>query len=136
MWGVVRVVRARRETDVSTEPWSPERDGLRIRGLSEAFPPSRGQDTGSSRPGNATHVRAHPPFAPLDLTVALGEQVAIVGPPGAGKTTLLGLIAGRIPATAERITFDGEDWNREPGARRRSIGWVGDDPPARSPRSP
>jgi branched-chain amino acid transport system ATP-binding protein len=45
----------------------------------------------------------------VDFTVARGEIRAVIGPNGAGKTTLVGLISGRLPATAGRISFEGED---------------------------
>ena len=36
----------------------------------------------------------------VDLTVASGEVVAVLGPSGAGKTTVLRTIAGLVPLTA------------------------------------
>ncbi|HEV2551584.1 MAG TPA: ABC transporter ATP-binding protein [Stellaceae bacterium] len=47
-----------------------------------------------------------------DLTIASGEFVAIVGPSGCGKSTLLSLVAGISPATAGRITIEGEEVKR------------------------
>lgn len=44
----------------------------------------------------------------INLTVAKGEFVAIVGRSGCGKSTLLRLIAGLIPATSGQITVAGE----------------------------
>ncbi|AHD07909.1 ABC transporter ATP-binding protein [Phaeobacter gallaeciensis] len=38
-----------------------------------------------------------------------GELTAIVGPNGAGKTTYFNLISGQIPATAGRVTLNGQD---------------------------
>jgi branched-chain amino acid transport system ATP-binding protein len=43
----------------------------------------------------------------LDLHVAQGEIVAIVGANGAGKTTTLKTISGMLRPTSGRITFDG-----------------------------
>ena len=44
----------------------------------------------------------------IDLTVAAGEFVAILGRSGCGKSTLLRLVAGLLPPTAGQITVDGE----------------------------
>lgn len=46
---------------------------------------------------------------PLTLTVASGEQVAVIGPSGAGKTTLLQAIACALRPSAGRLLLDGED---------------------------
>src|SRR5438445_2974434 len=42
----------------------------------------------------------------VSLTVGTGEFVCVVGPSGCGKTTLLKVIAGLVPPTAGRVTFD------------------------------
>ncbi len=46
---------------------------------------------------------------PLDLDVAAGRSLAIVGPSGSGKSTLLGLIAGLDAASTGTITIAGTD---------------------------
>jgi len=43
----------------------------------------------------------------VDLSVASGEVVALVGPSGAGKTSVLRAIAGLLPLTTGRIVVDG-----------------------------
>lgn len=45
----------------------------------------------------------------IDLEVAAGELVALVGANGAGKTTLLRTISGLQPASGGRIVFDGRE---------------------------
>jgi putative ABC transport system ATP-binding protein len=49
---------------------------------------------------------------PLDLTIASGEFLAIVGPSGSGKSTLLGLLAGLDEPTTGEILIDGTDITR------------------------
>jgi putative ABC transport system ATP-binding protein len=46
---------------------------------------------------------------PLDLDIASGQFVSVVGPSGSGKSTLLGLIAGLDAPTEGRILVDGID---------------------------
>jgi putative ABC transport system ATP-binding protein len=49
---------------------------------------------------------------PLDLDVAAGQCLAIIGPSGSGKSTLLGLIAGLDAPTSGQILIDGTDITR------------------------
>ena len=53
----------------------------------------------------------------LDLRVAPGETVALVGPSGAGKTTIFQLLMRFFDPDAGRVTLDGIDL-RDAGARR------------------
>ena len=43
----------------------------------------------------------------VELRVEPGELVALVGVNGAGKTTLMKTIAGLVPSTGGRVSFDG-----------------------------
>jgi phosphonate transport system ATP-binding protein len=45
----------------------------------------------------------------LELEVASGEQVAVIGPSGAGKTTLLHVLACALRPTAGAVRLDGRD---------------------------
>ena len=62
---------------------------------------------------SARHPAARPGAAPalmaLDLRVAPGEQVAVIGPSGAGKTTLLQVLACAMPPATGALRLDGQD---------------------------
>lgn len=45
----------------------------------------------------------------IDLDVAAGELVALVGANGAGKSTVLGTLCGLVRATSGTVTFAGRD---------------------------
>jgi phosphonate transport system ATP-binding protein len=46
---------------------------------------------------------------PLNLQVAAGEQLAVIGPSGAGKTTLLQAMACALPPRSGLLRLDGQD---------------------------
>ena len=50
----------------------------------------------------------------IDLEVAPGEVVALIGANGAGKSTLLNTVAGLLPVREGRVAFDGEDISNVP----------------------
>ena len=58
----------------------------------------------------------------VNLAVAAGEVVALVGSNGAGKTTLLRALSGVQPVTAGRIRLAGEAVERAPPHRRVALG--------------
>jgi ABC-type sugar transport system ATPase subunit len=58
----------------------------------------------------------------VELTVARGELLVVLGPSGAGKTTLLRVIAGLEPPTAGKVHIAGRDVTRlRPGRRNVSM---------------
>ena len=68
-------------------------------------------------PGTAPALRA------LNLRLAAGEQVAIIGPSGAGKTTLLQVLACAQPPTQGRLQLAGVNpWTLPARALRRLRG--------------
>src|SRR5687767_6213100 len=80
---------------------------------------------GPARSAPAISLRAVHVSRGLDLDIAAGETVALVGRSGAGKTTLLKLINGLIvPDRGDVIVEERNtrDWN--PFDLRRRIGYV------------
>jgi len=71
----------------------------------------------AARPGAAHALKG------LNLQVASGEQVAVIGPSGAGKTTLLQVLACAMPPAAGQLRLDGAaPWQLPRGALQRLRG--------------
>ncbi len=62
-------------------------------------------------------------LGPIDLALAPGRVVAVLGSSGAGKTTLLRAVAGFLPADRGRVVRDGMELTGAPPERRR-LGYV------------
>ena len=76
---------------------------------------------------------ARPGLAPVDLDLAAGECVAVLGPSGAGKTLLLRAIADLDPNQGEaslggepRSGMSGPAWRRRVGYLAAESGWWAD----------
>jgi len=70
-----------------------------------------------------------PVLAGINLEVARGESVAIVGPSGSGKSTLLNLMGTLDQPTSGQVWLNGRDLSRLPARelaalRNRQIGFV------------
>ena len=74
-------------------------------------------------------VNARTALSQVDLSIADGEFVTVIGGNGAGKSTLLNAVAGTYPIDAGRIVLAGQDITRWPEHRRaRLLGRVFQDP--------
>jgi ATP-binding cassette, subfamily B, bacterial len=92
-------------------PAGPPRHGLALRGVWFAY------------------AEGAPVLRHLDLEVAAGERVCVVGPTGAGKSTLLALLLRFYDPDAGSIQLDGVDLRRlELDSLRRQVALVPQDP--------
>lgn len=65
----------------------------------------------------------------VNLDVARGEFLAVIGPSGSGKSTLFHILGGLAPPTAGEVTIDGVDLlgmteNDRTEMRKRKVGFV------------
>jgi ATP-binding cassette subfamily B protein len=83
-------------------------DGVRFQGVSFTYPGAR-----------------EPALSGVDLHIAPGSKLAIVGENGSGKTTLIKLLTRLYEPTEGRITLDGRDLREwDPSALHRRIGVI------------
>src|SRR6266702_3905397 len=57
----------------------------------------------------------------VDLDIARGEFVAIVGPSGSGKSTLFHILGGLMPPTSGTVTINGRDLVTMTDAQRTDL---------------
>src|SRR4051794_19208977 len=65
----------------------------------------------------------------IDLRVARGSTLGVIGPNGGGKTTLIRLLLGLLTPTRGAITIDGYDAPRDAIARGDVVGYLPQNPP-------
>lgn len=115
--GVAKITTLLAEPVITPEPDAPEVPGelsghVRFEGVSFRYP---GADAWSLRG--------------VDLDIAAGETVAVVGETGAGKSTLVKLLARFYDPTGGRVLVDGHDLGSlDLGAYRRQLGYVPQEP--------
>ena len=73
--------------------------------------------------GNITALKG------ISLSVPEGKIVTLIGANGAGKSTTMNIITGCLSATSGRVRIDGHDIFEEPGAAKRLIGYLPEQPP-------
>jgi ABC-type Fe3+/spermidine/putrescine transport system ATPase subunit len=78
---------------------------IELRAISKTWKPARGESRSLLRN--------------LDLQVAAGETVAVLGPSGSGKSTLLKIIAGLEAPDAGQVWLDRRDISAVPPHRRQ-----------------
>ncbi|MEQ8145329.1 ABC transporter ATP-binding protein [Streptomyces sp. OP7] len=66
-------------------------------------------------------VRADPVLDSLDLRVAPGEHLAVVGPSGIGKSTLTRLVAGTLAPSGGEVRVDGREVTGRPPAELAAL---------------
>ena len=69
-----------------------------------------------------------PALSGVDLSVAPGEVVSVIGANGAGKTTLLRVCAGLLPVASGEAVVLGVDLRTDAAAVRRRVGLLGHAP--------
>ncbi len=62
----------------------------------------------------------------VDLTVAAGASLGLLGRNGAGKSTTLRVLAGVVPASGGRVSIGGVDITDDPFAARALVGYCPD----------
>jgi len=73
------------------------------------FPPEGARGAIAWRGVGFRYRPATPVLSDIDLTVAAGSTIAVVGPTGAGKSTLLGLLPRFFDPNQGSVTIDGID---------------------------
>jgi ABC-type multidrug transport system fused ATPase/permease subunit len=86
---------------------APLREGVRMEGVTVRY-----QDA------------AHAAVADVDLTIARGTTVGLIGGSGSGKSTLVDALLGLLPVERGRILADGEDIHADLRRWQARIGYV------------
>jgi len=106
-------------TETPSAPTGPQAAGgagdlLRVENLVKHFTSTRGVVLSRT----AGQVRA---VDGLSFSIRRGETLGLVGETGCGKSTTGRVLAGFLPATSGRVTFDGRDVEETRRGRRHSL---------------
>ncbi len=100
---------------------------IEFRNLTFTYPTTL-SGNGANGSGKSNGSGPHPVLSDINLRIAAGSTVAIVGPTGSGKTTLAALVARLWEAPEDEVLIDGRPIREWPLATlRRSIGYVPQD---------
>jgi ABC-type multidrug transport system fused ATPase/permease subunit len=108
------------------------RAGSNGHGASNGGAPSRGSGSNGTRPPGGVEghdASARAVLRDVDLDVAAGRTVALVGATGSGKTSLVALISRLYDASSGSVLIDGADVRSvDLRSLRRAVAVVSDDP--------
>jgi peptide/nickel transport system ATP-binding protein len=99
---------------------------IELQQVSKQFGPAPGgvlQRLGLSRP--RPHTRA---VDGVDLCIARGEVVGLVGESGCGKSTLGRMVAGLLPTSSGRVSVDGQPMQGLSAAQKLKVQMIFQDP--------
>ena len=104
-------------------------DGAASHGVAGTTVPAKDPGGLSFEQVTVGYVPGHPVLKALNLAIAPGETVAILGPSGAGKTTLLSLVSRFLDPDSGRVTLGGIDLQAFAiDELRRRVAWVPQEP--------
>jgi ATP-binding cassette subfamily B multidrug efflux pump len=116
-----------RDAGAQIEAPTEVRGEIEFRDLTFTYPTTR-SGNGTQRANGKNAGANEAVLRNINLHIAAGSTVAIVGPTGSGKTTLAGLIARLWEAPAGTLFIDGKSIREWPlAALRRAIGFVPQD---------
>jgi ATP-binding cassette subfamily B protein len=132
-----------REPHITSPPDAPPLPAgnghVQLRDVTLRYAPDEGFGTAGSSAGassaadSASGASPSPPprdvLSDVNLDVAAGTRIALVGATGSGKTSLVSLISRLYDATEGQVLLDGVDVRDvDPRSRRKAVAIVSDDP--------
>ena len=78
----------------------------------------------------------HTAVSDLSFEIEKGQIYGFLGPNGAGKSTTMNIMTGCLAATSGTVTIGGYDIFEQPGEAKRLIGYLPEQPPLYTDRTP